>query len=62
MFHNCYHFLFKQPADKNSELYKTILSKDSLHFNVGFNRCDKQFEILLSGQPKILSRQRRNFR
>jgi hypothetical protein len=47
---------------KNSELYKTILSKDSLLFNVGFNRCDiKQFEILLR-QPKILSRQRRNFR
>jgi len=36
-------------VDKNSELYKTILSKDSLLFEVGFNHCDiKQFEILLS--------------
>ncbi|MDT0293549.1 serine hydrolase [Mesonia ostreae] len=35
--------------DKNSELYKTILSKDSLLFNVGFNTCDiSQFENLLS--------------
>ncbi|PTT73381.1 MULTISPECIES: serine hydrolase [unclassified Chryseobacterium] len=32
-----------------SELYKTILLKDSLLFNVGFNTCDiKQFENLLS--------------
>ncbi len=36
-------------VDKNSDLYKTILSKDSLLFNVGFNTCDiKQFEKLLS--------------
>jgi hypothetical protein len=36
-------------VDKNSELYKTILSKDSLLFDVGFNTCDiKQFENLLS--------------
>ncbi|MDP3463315.1 MAG: serine hydrolase [Bacteroidales bacterium] len=35
--------------DKNSELYKVILSKDSLLFNVGFNTCDiTQFEVLLS--------------
>jgi len=34
---------------KNSELYKTIMSKDSLLFNVGFNTCDiSQFENLLS--------------
>lgn len=34
---------------KTSELYKTILSKDSLLFSVGFNTCDiKQFENLLS--------------
>jgi hypothetical protein len=40
-------------VDKNSELYK-ILSKDSLLFNVGFNRCDiKQFEILLSDSLKF---------
>ncbi|MBU2046264.1 MAG: class A beta-lactamase-related serine hydrolase, partial [Bacteroidetes bacterium] len=36
-------------VDKNSDLYKTILSKDSLLFNVGFNTCDiPQFENLLS--------------
>lgn len=35
--------------DQTSELYKTILSKDSLLFSVGFNTCDiKQFENLLS--------------
>lgn len=34
---------------QESELYKTILSKDSLLFNIGFNTCDiKQFEKLLS--------------
>ena len=33
----------------DSELYKTILSKDSLLFQVGFNTCDiSQFENLLS--------------
>ncbi|MDX6191343.1 serine hydrolase [Flavobacterium sp. Fl-318] len=33
--------------EKNSELYKTIMSKDSLLFNVGFNTCDvSQFENL----------------
>lgn len=38
-------------VDKQSELYKTILSKDSLLFNVGFNTCDiRQFETLLSDQ------------
>ncbi|KFF04975.1 serine hydrolase [Flavobacterium reichenbachii] len=32
---------------KNSELYKTIMSRDSLLFNIGFNTCDiKQFEDL----------------
>lgn len=36
-------------VSKNDELYKTILSKDSLLFNVGFNTCDiNQFENLLS--------------
>jgi CubicO group peptidase (beta-lactamase class C family) len=36
-------------VDKNSELYKTIISKDSLLFNVGFNTCDiSQFDNLLS--------------
>lgn len=36
-------------VEKNSELYKTIISKDSLLFNVGFNTCDiSQFENLLS--------------
>jgi hypothetical protein len=34
---------------KKSGLYKIILSKDSLLFNVGFNTCDiTQFENLLS--------------
>jgi CubicO group peptidase (beta-lactamase class C family) len=34
---------------KDSELYKTIMSKDSILFNVGFNTCDiKQFETLTS--------------
>lgn len=41
-------------VDKNSDLYKTILSKDSLLFNVGFNTCDiKQFDILLSENLKF---------
>ena len=36
-------------VSEQSDLYKTILSKDSLLFNVGFNTCDiKQFEKLLS--------------
>lgn len=40
--------------EKKSELYNTILSKDSLLFNVGFNTCDiKQFEILLSENLKF---------
>lgn len=40
--------LFAQ-VDKNSELYQTILAKDSLLFDVGFNTCDiSQFENLLS--------------
>lgn len=41
-------------VDKNSELYKTILSNDSLLFDVGFNTCDiKQFEDLLSDNLKF---------
>ncbi|PJB13403.1 MAG: serine hydrolase [Flavobacteriales bacterium CG_4_9_14_3_um_filter_40_17] len=40
--------------EKKSELYKTILSKDSLLFNVGFNHCDiGQFENLLSENLKF---------
>jgi len=39
----------KAQVEKNSELYKTIISKDSLLFNIGFNTCDiAQFENLLS--------------
>lgn len=35
--------------DIKSDLYKTIISKDSLLFNLGFNTCDiNQFENLLS--------------
>lgn len=38
----------------NSELYKTILEKDSLLFDVGFNTCDiRQFENLLSDSLKF---------
>ena len=41
-------------VDINSELYKTILAKDSLLFDVGFNHCDiKQFENLLSDNLKF---------
>jgi len=41
-------------VDKNSDLYKTILTKDSLLFDVGFNHCDiKQFENLLSDNLKF---------
>jgi hypothetical protein len=41
-------------VDKYSYLYKTILSKDSLLFNIGFNTCDtKQFEVLLSDDLKF---------
>lgn len=35
--------------DKKSDLYKTIISKDSLLFKVGFNTCDvNQFKTLLA--------------
>ena len=41
--------------DKKLELYNTILIKDSLLFNVGFNTCDiSQFENLLSKNLKFL--------
>ena len=40
--------------DENSALYKAILTKDSLLFDVGFNHCDiKQFESLLSDSLKF---------
>jgi hypothetical protein len=36
-------------VEQTSVLYKTILEKDSLLFNIGFNTCDiSQFENLLS--------------
>lgn len=36
-------------VESNSVLYKTILEKDSLLFNIGFNTCDiAQFDALLS--------------
>lgn len=36
-------------VEKTSELYKTIMAKDSLLFNIGFNTCDlSQFENLMS--------------
>lgn len=44
----------KGQVDKNSNLDKTILIKDSLLFNIGFNTCDiKQFELLLSDNLKF---------
>jgi len=47
-------FLFGQVQQK-SELYKTIISKDSLLFDVGFNTCDiSQFENLLSTNLEFL--------
>jgi hypothetical protein len=43
-----FQFGFSQEK-KNSELYKIIMSKDSLLFDVGFNTCDiSQFENLFS--------------
>lgn len=42
-------------VDKNSELYQTILSKDSLLFDMGFNKCDiHQFEKLTSEDFEFL--------
>jgi hypothetical protein len=36
-------------VSRDTELYKSIMKKDSLLFNVGFNTCDiSQFERLLS--------------
>ncbi len=44
---------FSQVA-ATTDLYKTILSKDSLLFEVGFNTCDiRQFENLLSDSLKF---------
>lgn len=43
--------LLSAQVDKKSELYKTILSKDSLLFNIGFNVCNiDQFKSLLSDE------------
>lgn len=40
---------FYGQVDKKTDLFKTIISKDSLLFDVGFNTCDiSQFENLLS--------------
>ncbi len=36
-------------VERTSELFKTLKSKDSLLFNIGFNKCDiSQFENLVS--------------
>ena len=41
--------LVSAQVEQTSVLYKTILEKDSLLFNIGFNTCDiSQFEKLLS--------------
>lgn len=43
-----FNFGFSQEKP-NSELYKTIMSKDSLLFDIGFNKCDiSQFENLFT--------------
>ncbi len=42
------YFVFAQ-VEKNTELYRTIISKDSLLFNAGFNNCEiTRFEELVS--------------
>ncbi|WP_298120931.1 class A beta-lactamase-related serine hydrolase [Flavobacterium sp.] len=47
-------FLINAQVDASSDLSKTILEKDSLLFNVGFNTCDiSQFEKLLSNNLKF---------
>ncbi|KHJ36772.1 hypothetical protein PBAC_30500 [Pedobacter glucosidilyticus] len=41
-------------VDKNADLYKIILTKDSLIFDVGFNTCNiQQFENFLSDSLKF---------
>ncbi|MBL4670465.1 MAG: class A beta-lactamase-related serine hydrolase [Flavobacteriales bacterium] len=41
-------------VEKSSELYKSIKAKDSLLFNLGFNKCDmNQFENLVSESFKF---------
>lgn len=45
----------KAQIDKNSDLYKTILEKDSLLFNIGFNTCAiSHFENILSDDFEFL--------
>lgn len=45
----CWKSVVFAQVEKHSELYRMILEKDSLLFNVGFNQCDiTQFEMLLS--------------
>ncbi len=49
------HYFASAQVDKNSELYQTIISKDSLLFTVGFNTCDvSQFENLTSEDFEFL--------
>lgn len=44
-----WHLFTNGQIDQQKDLYKTILQRDSLLFNVGFNTCDlTQFENLLS--------------
>lgn len=46
--------IIQAQVSSNSPLYKTIISKDSLLFNLGFNTCDiSQFENLLSENLKF---------
>ena len=50
-----FQFFVSAQVDKNSDLYRTIISKDSLLFAIGFNTCDvSQFEKLTSENFEFL--------
>lgn len=50
-----FQFFVSAQVDKNSDLYRTIISKDSLLFDIGFNTCDvSQFEKLTSENFEFL--------
>ncbi|WP_306354276.1 nuclear transport factor 2 family protein [Flavobacterium sp. '19STA2R22 D10 B1'] len=47
-------FTIQAQEKSSSELYKTIIAKDSLLFTIGFNTCDiSQFENLVSSEFKF---------
>jgi CubicO group peptidase (beta-lactamase class C family) len=46
---NSFNFVVFSQVESNTKLYKTILTKDSLLFNLGFNQCDStQLEHIIS--------------